>query len=488
MEGRVRRSSTRISFSSYDVIENPGLSPQGGSLESSASVITKSIPDEESTKKHTYTKREYLILLSMCLANLSDFLMYSVLAPFFPTEAQHKGASTFEVGLIFGVYAFVVFVCSPLFGKLIPIIGAKTVFLTGSLVGGSTCVIFGFLNRVPSGTMFVALCFVVRIFEAIGAAASSVGAYSIIAKTFRHNIATAFGTIEIFCGLGLMIGPPVGGALYQAGGYTLPFIVWGVFTILIVIVNFFLVPNDRGPSQRPGSIIQLLKIPPVIMTSICVLVGFMGISFLDPTLADHLSQFDLSTTQIGLMFLINSGTYAISAFLWGWLTDKYNIPKLLMLIGNLASIAGYLYVGPSPLLYMESSLPVTAVALVMLGLSLAASVLPTFNEMISAAGLYGMEESIGTYSIVSGLFSGLFSLGNFLGPTLGSMLVGKIGFDWTSTIFAGMCSVVSILLVLFCMWEYRCGGQRRIPSQIHGTPHSIQNGNVEDDERRPLLS
>ncbi|XP_002737900.1 MFS-type transporter SLC18B1-like [Saccoglossus kowalevskii] len=393
------------------------------------------------------------------------------------------GTSTTQVGLIFGSYALTMFIFSPIFGKLIPIVGAKFLFLAGSFMGGGTCFIFGFLNRLAPGTQFVTFCFITRILEAIGAAASSTGAYSIIAKTFRQNITTAFGTIEIFCGLGLMIGPPVGGALYQAGGYTLPFVVWGLFSMGIVVVNYFIVPSEGDESHRSGSLIQLLKIPSIIMTSICVLCGFMGIGFLDPTLADHLSQFDLSATQIGLMFLANSGAYAVSAFFWGWLTDKYDIPKVLMIIGNIASIIGFIYIGPSPLLNIKSELWLVAFSLVMLGLSLAASVLPTFNEMLSSARLHGMEENISTYGIISGLFSSLFSLGNFLGPTVGSAMVSHIGFEWTSTCFSGMYAFVATTLILFCLWEYRCGTRRKINPAV-----SRQLNIQDDDEKKPLLA
>ncbi|XP_070533935.1 MFS-type transporter SLC18B1-like [Ptychodera flava] len=487
MEGRIRRSSTRVSLSSHDIADlRASLST---SLRQSAEWQHSfaDYRDQSAEEKRSYTKREYLILFSMCLANLADFLMYSVLAPFFPTLATKMGASPTQVGLVFGCYSLTMFLLSPVFGKLIPVLGAKFIFLAGSFTGGCTCIIFGFLDRLEPGAMFIGFCFATRILEAVGAAASSTGAYAILASTFRHNIATAFGAAEIFCGLGLMIGPPVGGALYQVGGYSLPFIVWGSFCVAIVAVNYFIVPDEKEECKKTASLIELLKIPSVIVTSICVLAGFMGIGFLDPTLADHLSQFNLTSTQVGLMFLVNSGAYAVSAFFWGWLTDKYNIPKVLMIVGNLASVAGYLYVGPSPFFNMDSSLAVVAVSLVLLGLSLAASVLPTFNEMVSSARWYGMEENLGTYGIISGLFSGLFSLGNFLGPTVGSALASNIGFDRTATLFSAMYAVVALILIVFCLWEYRCGGQRRAPpSRQKLANSSIQNGY--DNERRPLIS
>lgn len=44
---------------------------------------------------------------------------YSLFAPFFPAESIKKGLSQTQVGIIFGVYQFVLLVLSPVFGKYV---------------------------------------------------------------------------------------------------------------------------------------------------------------------------------------------------------------------------------------------------------------------------------------------------------------------------------------------------------------------------------
>lgn len=56
----------------------------------------------------------------------------------------------------------------------------------------------------------------------------------------------------------------------------------------------------------------------------------MSIGFLQATLEPHLRQFDLSPIVLGLMFVINGGTYAITAPAWGWLCDKHSHPKVII--------------------------------------------------------------------------------------------------------------------------------------------------------------
>jgi hypothetical protein len=43
-------------------------------------------------------------------------------------------------------------------------------------------------------------------------------------------------------GLGLIVGPSVGGALYQVGGFILPFVTMGSMLILAACMTFFVLP------------------------------------------------------------------------------------------------------------------------------------------------------------------------------------------------------------------------------------------------------
>ena len=67
--------------------------------------------------------------------------------------------------------------------------------------------------------------------------------FSMIAKEFPDRVATMFATLEAFFGLGLIFGPSIGGILYQAGGYTLPFVVLGSILICVACVTFFVLPG-----------------------------------------------------------------------------------------------------------------------------------------------------------------------------------------------------------------------------------------------------
>ncbi|XP_070533944.1 MFS-type transporter SLC18B1-like isoform X2 [Ptychodera flava] len=421
---------------------------------------------ENTSEDGILTRSQKMMIVTFSLANLANSASFSILAPFFPTKAKTMGASDTAIGLIFGCYSLVRFVVSPIFGKFLQQIGARFMFLSGSFACGYCAIIYGFLDKLNYGTEFIVFCFVVRSIAAVGAAASTTSTFAIIANTFPDYQITIF-----------------------AGGFALPFIILGAFTLLVFALNFFILPHESDNSKpESGSILQLLSIPSVWVTSGSLVATSMGISFIDPTLAIHLKkEFDLDPGAIGLMYICIDAAYALSAFLWGYITDKMNIPKLLMIFGNIGACAAYLYIGPSPLLDLQSKLLIEISALVLLGLSLACAIVPAFQDMATTAKWHGMPDNLATYGVVSGVFNALLSLGNFIGPTAGGALSEALNFSWAATIFAAIFLLVALLLIVCCLWEYQCGKGRRIPKRVSGNEDLVAV-NYESEERSPLLS
>lgn len=73
-------------------------------------------------------------------------------------QAEKKGATATEYGLVFGVFELVVFIISPIYGQFLNRIGAKLVFNSGILTSGVTAILFGLLDRVPVSNQFWSMC------------------------------------------------------------------------------------------------------------------------------------------------------------------------------------------------------------------------------------------------------------------------------------------------------------------------------------------
>uniref|UniRef100_A0A8C5SFZ0 Major facilitator superfamily (MFS) profile domain-containing protein n=1 Tax=Laticauda laticaudata TaxID=8630 RepID=A0A8C5SFZ0_LATLA len=128
-------------------------------------------------------------------------------------------------------------------------IGAKFMFIAGMFISGCVTILFGFLHRAPDGPIFIGLCFLVRGMDAIGFAAAATASFSILINAFPQNVATVMGILEVFTGLGLVLGPPIGGFLYQSFGYEVPFIALGSVMLCMVPLNMVILPNYSRWSQ-----------------------------------------------------------------------------------------------------------------------------------------------------------------------------------------------------------------------------------------------
>ncbi|XP_059049174.1 MFS-type transporter SLC18B1-like [Achroia grisella] len=397
--------------------------------------------------------KQRLTLVSLALVDFMSFCSMSIMAPFFPREASMKGLSDIMCGVVFSFYAVVMFITSPFFGKFLPKVGAKFLFTTGMFVAGTCNVIFGTLALVQDKTTFLTLCFVVRGMEALGASAYSTASYVFVVNEFPDSIGSVLGILETFVGLGMSVGPAIGGLLYSIGGFSLPFYSLGIVMVFTVPINYFLLTDCEEViyGSKTASILRLFKIPSIIITGLVIVVMSNTWAFLDPTLEPHLRQFNLSTKQIGLIFLLFSSLYGIFSPIWGWVADRVHSHWCMMVWGLFLSTIGLLLLGPCPFIPgLPQVLWLDLIALSILGISVALTLLPTFQGVLTSS-IYegGCPEALATYSAVAGVWSCCYSLGEVLGPALGGILSQYYGFPLSSTLCAAACFTMAVVTLTF---------------------------------------
>ncbi|XP_051881079.1 MFS-type transporter SLC18B1 [Pristis pectinata] len=427
---------------------------------------------EESDK---WTKSQIFTLISAASMNFSSMVCYSILGPFFPKEAEKKGVNASIVGMIFGCFSLFNLTFSLIMGKYIVQIGAKFMFVSGMLISGCCTILFGLLNLAPDGPIFISLCFIVRSVDAIGFAASTTASFSILAATFPNNVATVLGSLEIFTGLGLTLGPPIGGYLYESFGYQIPFVLLGCVVLFMVPLNMCILPRCDGVISN-ASFWKLILLPKVTLMSLIIFSISSCIGFLDPTISLFvIDKFKLNTGSVGLVFLGHALSYAISSPFLGCLSDKIpRIRKWLVLIGSWLIALSFLLLGPAPIFHIKSQLWLFISMLVVTGFSLSLCGIPLFPEVLTCAYENGFEEGLGTLGIVSGIFGAFWCLGSFVGPTLGGYLYDKLNFEWAAAIQGGFPFVFGTLLGVYFIVE-----------MLHRRSHS--GSNIEE-ERKRLIS
>ncbi|XP_072711989.1 MFS-type transporter SLC18B1 isoform X3 [Ciconia boyciana] len=402
------------------------------------------VPEALGEQSRRLTREQLYTMAATASINFSSMICYSILGPFFPSEAEKKGASNTVVGLIFGCFALVNFLTSLIFGNYLTHLGAKFTFVAGMFVSGCVTILFGMLDKVPSGPMFIGFCFLVRAMDAVSFAAAMTASFSILAKAFPNNIATVLGSLEIFTGLGLVLGPPLGGFLYQSFGYEVPFITLGCMVLLLVPVNMCTLPKyDSIPSK--DSFWKLILLPKVLLLCLTIFSLSACLGFLDPTMS---------------LFILK----------------KY-LRKWLLVSGGLMTALCFFMLGPAPVLHIESQLWMFVLVLVLIGFSLGMSAIPVFPEILHCAYENGFEEGLSLLGLVSGLFNATWSLGAFAGPTLGGFLNEKLGFEWASAIQGGWALLSGLATGIFYITE----ATRRSSSS------SLQNPPGNNEERTHLM-
>ncbi|XP_040206383.1 MFS-type transporter SLC18B1 isoform X2 [Rana temporaria] len=374
---------------------------------------TDSTPDNSNSIRNL-SRNQILTLLSTASLNFSSMICYSILGPFFPQEAVKKGLSNTVIGLIFGCFALFNFLSSLIFGRYLVQIGAKFMFVSGLVASGVATVLFGLLDRIYDGTIFAAMCFLVRAVDAVGFGASITASFSILAKAFPNNIATAMGFLEIFTGLGLILGPPIGGLLYQTFGYEVPFIAIGCIVFAMVPLNIFILPKyDSVPSK--SSFWALVKLPKMMVMCFTIFSLSSCLSFLDPTMSLFVIEtFHLKVGYVGLVFLGLALSYSLSSPLLGMISDKLpEARKWLIIAGSLGTAACFFMLGPAPIFHIESKLWLFIFVLVLDGFCIGLSLIPVYPEMLSSAYEHGFEEGLSTLGLISGLFGAMWSAGCF---------------------------------------------------------------------------
>lgn len=411
-------------------------------------------------KRQKYSTRQLLLIFSYIYGNFFLAACVSLQAPFFPKEAEKKGASATEYGLVFGLYEIAIIAVSPLVGKLVGTSAPKIWIQSGLVLTGVMTVAFGFLDKAPYGTIFISLAFVIRILEGIGAASFTTPCYTATAEEFPQDQASILSLLETSFGLGLICGPTLGGWLYSIGDYVLPFLVLGVLLILGALLNFVVTagqnPIPIDPRQPQAQYLKILLAPGIILDALCVVTSLTFIGYNAATLEPHLRQFDLSVMTIGFIFVITGTIYAITTPIWGKVSKHFDT-KILSIVGCLLCLGGFVIVGPLPFIRSDPNLVWIIIALLFIGIGtsikLVSALVGSFRHAIFDLG---MPDNKSTFGVCSSIYHTSTSVGAFLGPSLGGFLVENMGYRNTTYFLFGFELLLIIGLVYFVIFRRHC--------------------------------
>ena len=412
------------------------------------------------------SKKDILLIFSAQLLYLSSACVYSTIAPLYALEAKNRDTTTTVIGLVFSTYPFMIFILSPIAGKFLPQLGPVSTLFVGSFLEGFAEILFGFIVYTQKQWMFVLFSFLLRIVAGVGASLSRTALISVLSALYPDHVSIIFGILEFASGVGLMVGPFLGGLLYGMGGFKIPFIVTGSFVWLMLGVVMLTLPRNRihiiTKVEKTVSIIRVVKVPGVVIIGMSIVTAGVCITFYESTIAvqlDYITQF--SKKQIGAYFLFSTGFYTVSAPIWGYIVEHKIPGKYSIIIGHVLLMVAFSLLGPVPFLQdLFIATPTsTAISLCLLGLALGPYFVPAIGTMKMYAIDSGLETNLSLSGIISGIFSSCFCIGSILGPIIGGLILQYSTFPWACFIIMVLVLAEASVLTTFVLYNAFQGHQ-----------------------------
>lgn len=404
---------------------------------------------------HSFTRLQWMVAMILSVGNFFNGMVFSLQAPFYPHEAEKKGLTAFEYGLVIGIFELVVFIVSPIIGGNLNRLQMKRTLTISMVIEGISSAIFGTLDKIDDTKLFLFLSIVLRIIEAFGYAGVIISSCSFIPKVFPNSTSTMYGILETFFGLGMVLGPFFGGLLYENGGFTLPFVTLGALLALTSIFMWFVLPNveDTEISEdKKHTMKKVLKIMAILVSIFGVVCASGAYGFLQTGLEPHLRRMNMSPINISLIWVLLGAFYGLASPLGGLICDRFS-SSAVAIVGALLMILSFTIIGPLPFLPITMSTSLVILSIIFIGISIAFEFVSGFSCACKQATIHGLPDSVETYGAISGLWASAVALGGFIGPTVAGIFSDLVGFQWSTLVVIFSQIVVLVLLVIIAVKE-----------------------------------
>ncbi len=283
--------------------------------------------------------KKNVAILFACI--IIAMLGYGIALPVLPFYIEQFGGRGLQLGLLVAAYGIMQLIFAPVWGSLSDRYGRKPILMIGMSGLGLGMLLFGFSRSLLMlyGAQLVS--------GALACAMFPVAMAYISDSSSDQERAGLMGKVGASAGLGIVLGPGIGGILADYS-LALPFFVAASVCFATVLIIFFVLPESLEPEKRSDkteniTFIQLKGLWQAIYTPIgfglfaafAVYFGKSNFSSIYGLYA--LERFGYGPKEVGSILMIMSLAYLISqGFLVGPLIKKIGEESLirLALIGN----------------------------------------------------------------------------------------------------------------------------------------------------------
>jgi multidrug resistance protein len=352
------------------------------------------------------------VLSLVAFATFTDIVAYSVAVPVLPDLTQKLGGSPTTLGLLFAAFGGAALLVAIPMGAVSDRIGRKGPLGGGLVVLAIATLMLAYAETLP--TIFAA-----RLVQGAADAVTWVVGFALLADTYEPaERGRVSGIVMSGASSAYVVGPSLGGWLYEVGGLRLPFLAVAAMSAVAAVATFWLKPPQTQAPRERVPVLSVLRVPAVGACAAAVVLAAATVSMLEPVLGLHLQRLGLNPGRIGLVFGSAAVASATLHPLYGRLSDRFGARRL-----TLWGLALSACVMPVMGLIVDfaSAIPIFIVQTAILALVIAPS-LAYMGEATSVAGL-------GSFGVAYGLYNVAWGVGMLGGPALGGILFERVGFQ-----------------------------------------------------------
>jgi len=384
-------------------------------------------------------------------ATFTDIVALGVAVPVLPDLSRRLGASPAIIGLLFGSFGATMLVVSMPMGAVSDRIGRRTPMLVGLAALAGATLLFAYAQRLPA-------LFAARLVQGAADATTWVVGFALIADLYPPETrGRVTGIILGGTSVAYMVGPSIGGWLYEAGGIRLPFLfVTGMAILTIAAFAWLRLPEHRA-SREPVPIARLVRTPQILTCSVVVLLMAATMTMFEPLFVLYLQDsLHIGPARVGTVFAAAALGNTFFHPLVGRMADRWGARRLSG-IGLLAS-AGVL-----PFIAQVWSFPSAVVLCLLQAAAFAIVGSPSLTFMADATS----EAGLGSFGTAYGLYNAVWAVGLLAGPALGGYLYEHMRF---SMLALGWSAVVVAVTLLLPVFRSAFAAHRSSPSSRPETP------------------
>jgi multidrug resistance protein len=336
------------------------------------------------------------------------------------------------IGFLFAAFGVTVLATSIPMGAISDRIGRRGPLITGAVGVAAATVLCAFASSLPR-------LFFARLVQGAADAETWVVGFAWIADLFdAEERGRVMGLVMSGTTIGFMVGPSIGGWLYESGGPELPYLVVAALAAACAIGFVWMAPPPRGEAAERVKLGRMLRVRGVATCAVAVVLGGGTLAMLEPTFSLFLAeQIGLTPARIGLVF---GAAAVVSASLnpaFGRIADRTGGRRLMML--GLAGIALLL-----PILSRAGTFQGAIALNAVFTVAVAMMITPSLAYMAAETAKAGVK----SFGVAYGIYNFAWALGMLVGPSIGGALYERAGFTLLTVAWAAALLPLTLLLVL----------------------------------------